>query len=108
MTFLQLRHPDMLADCCLLLIIVFQNQEHSITEMPVKATLRLGDTPAFPKTLGELAEKGNRVLSLLVPVLKQATNIIQNEGDSSSMKALVKKLLSEVKLNNDDADAVVR
>lgn len=91
-------------EATLLLLLIYQSQQDNYTVVHEKALKNLVKCDWFAVNLGKLAAGGSYVMPLLLPVLKSAMNMLQDE----LYRQFIVNLITEVRLADAGADILIK
>lgn len=94
----------------MLLVLIFQSQKQNVKNVPFQTLTRLASDRGTAATFGQLVSKGFDVVPFLVPLMRDAIEVIKTQmiGSTTDYKTLIENLLNEVHFTESGAELVVR
>ncbi|XP_034252662.1 HEAT repeat-containing protein 1 [Thrips palmi] len=103
-------HIELQLEKAMLLVLIYQSQKQNVTNIPFQSLTRLASDKGTAATFGQLISKGYDVVPFLVPLMRDAIEVIKTQivGCTANLKILVENVLNEVHFTESGAESVVR
>lgn len=100
-------HLSLYSESCAVLALIYQNQQETIIEVPLKALIKFSKSSLFLPTLQKMRDRGGCVTFLLVALIETSTKNILLHKQTKMLEKFMESLVSSIRVDDYTAEKII-